>query len=70
MGSNLLASGSVAVQQRSGVVCRRSKITVYHTPEGEEVWDISSEDDILMRSSRAVTDFGPSYINVTIFICD
>jgi hypothetical protein len=35
MGSNLLASGSAAVQQRSGVVCRRSKITVYHTPEGE-----------------------------------
>jgi len=27
-------------------VCRQTKITVYHTLDGEEVWDISFEDDI------------------------
>jgi hypothetical protein len=25
---------------------RRTKINVFHTPEGEEVWDVTSEEDI------------------------
>lgn len=44
----MLPSGSAVVQppEPDKNIGRRAKITVSHTPEGEEVWDISSEDDI------------------------
>ena len=46
LGGNVLPSGSAVVQSPDKKTGQRAKITVYHTPEGEEVWDISSEDDI------------------------
>jgi hypothetical protein len=42
----MLPSGSAVVQSPDKNIARGAKITVYHTPEREEVWDISSEDDI------------------------